>query len=140
MTVDPTENSGYTFRCAALPAGASGSGSGKIDLRVVLYILPSSKVSTVFTKQLSSTLRARFAIVLGLCILHFVFTTVFIWTKVFNNHSQNPGAISSISGLGLTEYHFSPRLELFKRGIFFCSRFARMNGRSYRICSWRHSY
>ena len=39
MTVDPTENSGYTFKCAGLPAGASGSGSGKIDLRVVLYIL-----------------------------------------------------------------------------------------------------
>lgn len=45
MTVDPTENSGYTFRCAGLPAGASGSGSGRIDLRVVLYILPS-KVSS----------------------------------------------------------------------------------------------
>ena len=41
MTVDPTENSGYTLRCAELPAGASGSGSGRIDLRVVLYNLSS---------------------------------------------------------------------------------------------------
>jgi hypothetical protein len=72
-------------------------------------------------KQLSSALRARFAIVLGLCILHFVFTTMFIWTKVFNNHSQNPGTVSPVSGLGLAVYHFSPRLKLFKRGIFFGS-------------------
>jgi hypothetical protein len=41
MTVDPTENSGYKFRCAGLPTGASGSGSGRIDLRVALYILSS---------------------------------------------------------------------------------------------------
>jgi hypothetical protein len=139
MTVDPTGNSGYTFRCAGLPASASGSGSGRIDLRVVLYIL-SSKVSRVFMKQLSPALRAGFAIVLRLCVLHLVFTTMFIWTKIFNNHSQNPGAVSSVSGLGLTEYHFSPWLKLFNRGILFCSRFTRMNGGSYRICSWRQSY
>ena len=53
MTVDPTGNSGYTFRCAELPVGASGSGSGRIALRVVLYIL-SSEVSTALETIVAS--------------------------------------------------------------------------------------
>lgn len=39
MTVDPAENSGYAFRCAALSGGAVGSGSGMIARSVVLYRL-----------------------------------------------------------------------------------------------------